>query len=94
MGERRTPRGRTSKVGLGPPRVQGGPLEWDPDPPLWGVRIAHNGVPRFQDRIYSGLEQDPSEGPVPTRVQTRTCLHTLLLPAQAEPRCCHVAHYT
>jgi hypothetical protein len=29
-------RGRTSKVGLGPPRVQGGPLEWDPDPPVGG----------------------------------------------------------
>jgi hypothetical protein len=38
MGERRTPRYtvRTSKVGLGPPRVQAGPLEWDLDPPVWG----------------------------------------------------------
>jgi hypothetical protein len=32
-----------------------------PPPPPWGVRIAHNGVPRFQDRTYSSLEQDPSE---------------------------------
>jgi hypothetical protein len=40
MGERRTPGYivRTSKVGLGPPRVQAGPLEWDldPPPPVWG----------------------------------------------------------
>jgi hypothetical protein len=58
----------------GPPRVRTGPLEWDPDRPLW----------------------DPGGGPEPTRVQTwsgsnRTYLHTLLLPAQAEIRCCHVA---
>jgi hypothetical protein len=25
---------QTSKIGLGPPRVQTKPLEWDPDPPL------------------------------------------------------------
>jgi hypothetical protein len=39
MGERRTPgyAVRTSKVGLGPPRVQAGPLEWDLDPPVWGL---------------------------------------------------------
>ena len=38
MGERRTPgyAVRTSKVGPGPPRVQAGPLEQDPDPPVWG----------------------------------------------------------
>jgi hypothetical protein len=61
---------RTSKVGPGPPRVQDGPLEWDPDTPLYGVRAAHNGVPRSQDRTYSGLEQDLGGGPVPTRVRT------------------------
>jgi hypothetical protein len=49
--------------------VQAGPLEWDPDPP-YGVWAAHNGVPRSQDRTYSGLEQDPGGGPVPTRVLT------------------------
>jgi hypothetical protein len=72
MGECRTPgyTVRTSKVGLGPPRVQAGPLEWDPDPP-YGVRAAHNGVPRSKDRTYlGGLEQDPGGGLVPTRVQT------------------------
>jgi hypothetical protein len=31
-------------------------------------------------------------GLVPIRV--RTCPHTLLFPAQAETRCCHVAYYT
>jgi hypothetical protein len=36
---------QTSKVGPGPPRVQAGPLECDPDPP-YGVLAAHNGVPR------------------------------------------------
>jgi hypothetical protein len=48
MGERRTSGYaiRTSKVGLGPPRVQVGPLEWDPDPPRYGVRAPHSGVPR------------------------------------------------
>jgi hypothetical protein len=72
MGECRTPRYtvRTSKTGPGPPRVQAGPLEWDPDPPPYGVRAAHNGVPRFQDRTYSCLDQDPSGGPVTTHVQT------------------------
>jgi hypothetical protein len=74
MGERRTPgyTVQTSKVGPGPPRVQVGPLEWDPDPPPpYGVRAAHKGVPRFQDITYSGMEQDPG-GPVPTCVQART----------------------
>jgi hypothetical protein len=35
MGECRTPgyTVQTSKVGLGPPRVQAAPLEWDSDPP-------------------------------------------------------------
>jgi hypothetical protein len=38
--------------------------------PSYGVRAAHNGVPRFQDRTYSCLDQDLGGGPVPTRVQT------------------------
>jgi hypothetical protein len=38
--------------------------------PLYGVWAAHNGVPRFQDRTYLGLEQDPGGGPVPTHVRT------------------------
>jgi hypothetical protein len=38
-------------------------------PPSYGVRAAHNGVPRSQDKTYTGLEQDPG-GPVPARVQT------------------------
>jgi hypothetical protein len=46
---------RTSKVGPGPPLVQAGPLEWDPDP-LYGVRAAHREVLRSQDRTYSGPE--------------------------------------
>jgi hypothetical protein len=36
MGEYRAPGYtiQTSKIGPGPPRVQAGPLEWDPDPPM------------------------------------------------------------
>jgi hypothetical protein len=70
MVECRTPgyKVQTSKVGPGPPRVQVGPLEWDPDP-SYEVRAAHNGVPRSQDRTYSGLEQDSGGGPVPTRIR-------------------------
>jgi hypothetical protein len=45
----------------------------------------------FQDRTCSGFNQGPGGGPVSTRVRTRP--HTLLLPAQAETRCCHVAYY-
>jgi hypothetical protein len=98
MGRYRTPvyTVRTSKFGPGPPRVRTGPLEWDPDPP-YGVRAAHSGVPEFQDRTYPGLNQDLGEGPKPTHVHTwsggiRTYPHTLLLLAQAETRCYHVAY--
>jgi hypothetical protein len=59
--------------------------------PPYGVRAAHSRVPRFQDRTHQGLNQGPGGGPAPTRV--RTYPHTLLLPAQAETRCCHVAYY-
>jgi hypothetical protein len=38
--------------------------------PSYGVRAAHSGVPRSQNRSYTGLEQDPGGGPVSTRVQT------------------------
>ena len=80
---------QASKFGLGPPRVRTGPLD--------RVRAAHSGVPGFQDRTYSGLNQDTGRGPEPTRVQTwsggiRTYPHTLRLPAQAETRCCQVAY--
>jgi hypothetical protein len=63
----------------GPPRlVQDlhvcNPDPWNgirtPPPPRYGVRAAHNGVPRTQDRTYSGLEQDPGGGPVSTHVWT------------------------
>jgi hypothetical protein len=54
MGERRTSRYavRTSKVDLGPPRVQAGPLEWDPDLPIggpghpqWGPEVPGQNIP-------------------------------------------------
>jgi hypothetical protein len=92
MGKCRTPgyTDRTSKFGPGPPRVRTGPLEWDLDP-SYGVWAAHSRVPRSQGRTRPGFNQGPGGGPVPTRV--RTCPHTLLIPAQAETRCCHVAYY-
>jgi hypothetical protein len=63
----------------------------------YGVRATHSRVPRSQDRTHPGLNQGPGRGPVPTRVQTwsggiRNYPLTLLLPAQAETRCCHVAY--
>jgi hypothetical protein len=98
MGKCRTPvyMVRAYKFGPGPPRVRTRPLEWI-QTSLYGVHAAHDGVPGVQDRTYPGLNQGPGGGPVPTRVQTwsggiRTLSHTLLLPAQAETRCCHVAY--
>jgi hypothetical protein len=69
IGECRTPvyTVQAFKFGPGPPRVRTGPLEWDPDPP-YGVRAAHSGVPRFQDKTYLGLNQDTGGGPEQTRV--------------------------
>jgi hypothetical protein len=66
-------------------------------PHPYGVQVAHSRVPRFQDRTHPGLNQGSGGGPVSTRVQTqsgriRTYPHTLLLPAQAETRCCHMAY--
>jgi hypothetical protein len=80
------------QVGPGPPRVRTGTLEWDPDPPPPdGVRTAHRGVPRpyLRPRRGSGADTCPDCSGV-----LRTYPHTLLLPAQAEPRCCHVAYCT
>jgi hypothetical protein len=89
----------------GPPSLVQNLHVCEPDPwngiqtPLCGVRATHSGVPGFQDRTYLGLNQDPGGGPVPTRVPTwsggiRTLSHTLLLPAQAETWCCHMAYCT
>jgi hypothetical protein len=81
---------RTSKFGQGPPRVRTEPWNGIQTPP-YGVWAAHSRVPRFQDRTRPGFNQGSGGGPVPTRVWT--CLHTLLLPAQAKTQCCHVAYY-
>jgi hypothetical protein len=76
---------RTPRMGSGPP------------PPPGGGRGAPRWGPRVQDITHPGLNQGPGGGPVPTRVQIwsggiRIYPHTLLLPAQAETRCCHVAY--
>jgi hypothetical protein len=86
MGKCRTPgyTVRTSKFGPGPPRVQTRPLEWDLDPPSYGVRATHSRVPRFQDRTRPSFNQGLGGGPVLTRV--RTCPHTLLFPAPLRQR--------
>jgi hypothetical protein len=72
-----------------------GPDPWNgirpPPPPPYGVRAAHSRVSRFQDRTHQSFNQGLGGGPVPTRV--RTCPHTLMFPAQAKTRCCHVAYY-
>jgi hypothetical protein len=63
-----------------------------PPPPPYGVLATHSKVPRSQDKTHPVLNQDPGGGPMPTHV--RTYPHTLLLLAQAETRCCHVAYCT
>jgi hypothetical protein len=70
------------QVGLGPPRVRTGPLEWDPDPSCMG-----SGPPTVGSQ---DLTEGPGGGLELTCVQTcsgalRTYLHTPMLPAQAEP---------
>jgi hypothetical protein len=62
---------RNPKVGPGPPRVQPGPLEWDPKPPPPPGMGSGPPTMGSQDRTYTGLEQDPGGGPVPTRVQAQ-----------------------
>jgi hypothetical protein len=78
-----------------PSKVQGlhgrTPNPWDGFwTPLRGVRATHSRVPGFRDKEYSGLNQGQAgvwgrhvSGPIP---------RTLLLPAQAETRCYHVAY--
>jgi hypothetical protein len=34
---------QASGYGLGPPRVQTGPLGWDPDPSVWGPSRSQQG---------------------------------------------------
>jgi hypothetical protein len=70
----------------------------DPDPrdgsqtPLCGVRAAHSRVLGLWDREYPGLAQAGARCRHVSRPSlVRTYPHTLLLPAQAETRCCHVA---
>jgi hypothetical protein len=87
----------------GPPRLVQDPHVYGPDPwngirtPSNGVRAAHSRVPGLQDSAHPGLNQGSGGGPVLTHAQTwssgiRTCPHTLLLPTQAETRCCHMAY--
>jgi hypothetical protein len=54
---------RTATCASRIPEMGSGPLPYE----VWAT---HNGVPRSQNRTYTGLEQDPGGGPVSTRVQT------------------------
>jgi hypothetical protein len=73
------------KVGSGPPRVQAGPLEWDPYPSVWGLGRPQWG-PKVQDRTYTGFGQDPSGGPVPTRVQAQSSTDLSAYAPRSPPR--------
>jgi hypothetical protein len=99
MGEHRTSGYaiRTSKVGLGPPRVQAGPLEWDPDPPSMGSgppTMGSQGPRTEHTRALNRTQAGVRYRHVSRPSLVWTCSHTLLLPAQAETRCCHVAYCT
>jgi hypothetical protein len=74
MGERRTPGYIvwTSKFGPGPPCVQAGPLEWDPDPPppvwgpdrpQWGPRLPGQNMLEPGTRLRRGSGADTCPGP-------------------------------
>jgi hypothetical protein len=78
-------------IQTGPPRAQAGPLGRVPDPSVRGPGHSQQG-PRILGQRIPRPQSRPGGGPEPTRV--RTILYTLMLPAQAEPRCCHVAMCT
>jgi hypothetical protein len=62
---------------------------------LCGVRAAHSRVPGLWDGGYLGLARGHAGvwcRHVSRPGLVRTCPHALLLPAQAEIRCRHVAH--
>jgi hypothetical protein len=63
MGECRTPvyTVQTSMFGLGPPRVWTGPLEWDPDPPVWGLSCPQRG-PKVLGQNTPGPQLGPMRG--------------------------------
>jgi hypothetical protein len=72
---------RTPGMGSGPPPV------WGPGPPQWGPKTEHT---RALNRTQVWVQYRHVSGPS----LVRTCPHALLLPAQAETRCCHVAYCT
>jgi hypothetical protein len=85
---------RTPKVGPRPPRLQARPLEWDSDPsmgsgpPTVGSRGPRTGHTWALNSTQAGVRCRHVSRPS----LVRTCPHALLLPAQAETRCCHVAY--
>jgi molybdopterin-guanine dinucleotide biosynthesis protein A len=93
--------------GSGPPRESTRPLYTQPGPPstvrdsqvsrsgpLGGIRTLMSEVRTTYSKVSGrGIPWPMSrigKGPVLTRVRASTC--ALLLPAQAETRCCHVAY--
>jgi hypothetical protein len=84
------------KVGPEPPRVRVGPLEWDPDPPRMGSgppTVGSQGPRTEHTRALNRTQAGVRYRHVSRPSLVRTCPRTLLLPAQAETRCCHVAYW-
>jgi hypothetical protein len=94
MGACRTPRYtvRTSKIGPGPPRVQAGPLEWDLDPPCMGSEPPTMGSQGSRTEHTRALFRTQAGSGADTCLDLIWLSCTLLLPAQAETRCYHVAY--
>jgi hypothetical protein len=90
---------QTTKVGPGPPRVQAGPLEWDPDPPpprmgSWpptmGSQCPRTEHTRAFNRTQAGVRCRHVSGP--SLVDSGPVRKNSCPPAQAETHCSYVAY--
>jgi hypothetical protein len=80
---------RAPKVGPRPPRVQAGPPPgMGSGPPTEGSQDPRTEHTRTLNRTQAGVRYRHVSKPS----LVRTSPHTLLLPAQTETRCCHVAY--
>jgi hypothetical protein len=81
---------RTSTCASRTPRM--GPET--PPPPVWGLGHPQWGPKTEHTRALSRTQAGVRYRHVFRPSLVQTCSHTLLLPAQAETRCCHVAYCT
>jgi hypothetical protein len=93
---------RTPRVGPGPSDIQSGPPRFVPDlhvceldpwngiPPVWGPGPHRGSQGPRTVHTRAGVQYRHVSRPG----LVRTCPRTLLLRAQAETRCCHVAYST